>query len=59
MDMDYYFTAFRCPTEAGRRDDTVPFAVGMTLALLVVCTVGGYAGYRYFKIRKIEYDTME
>jgi hypothetical protein len=51
--------AFVCSEEAGRRDETVPIAVGSTLAVVVLLTVSGYAGYRYFKVKKIEYDTME
>jgi len=54
-----YGDAFVCPEEAGRRDETVPIAVGSTLALVVLITIGAYAGYRYFKVKKIEYDTME
>ena len=55
----FVFVAFVCPEEAGRRDETVPIAVGSTLALVVLITIGAYAGYRYFKVKKIEYDTME
>lgn len=51
--------AFKCPEEAGRRDETVPFAVGMLLAAVTLSTIGGYAGYRYFRVKKIEYDTIE
>ncbi|CAL8110676.1 unnamed protein product [Orchesella dallaii] len=54
-----YGSPFKCPEEAGRRDESVPFAVGMLLAAVVLSTIGGYAGYRYFRVKKIEYDTME
>lgn len=54
-----YGDSFMCPEEAGRRDETVPLAVGTTLAIAVLCTVGGYAGYRYMKVKKVEYDTIE
>lgn len=44
--------------QAGR-DETAPVAVGSTLAAAVLLTITGYAGYRYFKVKKVKYDTME
>ncbi|KAJ9579418.1 hypothetical protein L9F63_024477, partial [Diploptera punctata] len=41
------------------RDETAPIAVGSTLAIVVLLTVTGYGVYRYFKIKKVQYDTME
>ncbi|OXA42683.1 lysosome-associated membrane glycoprotein 5 [Folsomia candida] len=54
-----YGDAFKCSEEAGRKDETVPLVVGSVLALAVLGTIGGYGGYRYVKVKKIEYDTME
>jgi hypothetical protein len=51
--------AFMCKDEVGSRNETIPFAVGSLLAIVVLLTVLGYAGYRYMKVKKIEYDTME
>ncbi|KAF0756767.1 Reverse transcriptase domain-containing protein [Aphis craccivora] len=41
------------------RNETVPFIFGITLAAVAVLTVGGYAVFRHFKIKKVQYDTME
>lgn len=41
------------------RDETAPIAVGSTLAIVVLCTITGYGAFRYFKIKKVQYDTME
>nr|CAD7570093.1 unnamed protein product [Timema californicum] len=41
------------------RDETAPIAVGSTLAIVVLLTVTGYGIYRYFKVEKVQYDTME
>lgn len=47
------------PGGASFRDETAPIAVGSTLAIVVLCTVTGYGAFRYFKIKKVQYDTME
>lgn len=41
------------------RNETVPFVFGITLAAVAVLTVGGYAVFRHFKIKKVQYDAME
>jgi len=41
------------------RDETAPIAVGSTLAVVVLLTVTGYGVYRYVRIKKVQYDTME
>lgn len=41
------------------RSETAPIAVGSTFAIVVLVTVTGYGVYRYFKIKKVEYGTME
>ncbi|GLG96639.1 Uncharacterized protein GBIM_03564 [Gryllus bimaculatus] len=53
--------AFECSAggAAKFRDETAPIAVGSTLAVVVLLTVTGYGVYRYFKIKKVQYDTME
>ncbi|KAF4531874.1 hypothetical protein B566_EDAN000903 [Ephemera danica] len=49
-----------CSPGAGSyRDERAPLAVGSTLAVVVLLTVTGYGVYRYFKIKKVQYDTME
>ncbi|KMR05130.1 lamp family protein [Lasius niger] len=52
---------FSCTLLSARagRDETAPIAVGSTLAAAVLLTITGYAAYRYFKVKKVKYDTME
>lgn len=50
---------FECSKTAGFRDETAPIAVGSTLAVAVLLTVAGYGVFRYFKIKKVQYNTME
>ncbi|KZC10907.1 Lysosome-associated membrane glycoprotein 5 [Dufourea novaeangliae] len=52
---------FSCTALSARgfRDETAPVAVGSTLAAAVLLTITGYAAYRYFKVEKVKYDTME
>lgn len=52
---------YNCDTLNARvsKDETAPIAVGSTLAAAVLLTVTGYAGYRYFVVKKVKYDTME
>ncbi|EFN83677.1 Uncharacterized protein C20orf103 [Harpegnathos saltator] len=52
---------FSCTALSARagRDETAPVAVGSTLAAAVLLTITGYAAYRYFKVKKVKYDTME
>ncbi|XP_076750913.1 lysosome-associated membrane glycoprotein 5 [Xylocopa sonorina] len=51
---------FSCTSLSARfQDETAPVAVGSTLAAAVLLTVAGYAAYRYFKVKKVKYDTME
>ncbi|KRT85742.1 hypothetical protein AMK59_1934, partial [Oryctes borbonicus] len=51
--------AFECNAQLGFRDETAPIAVGSTLAIAVLMTVTGYGIFRYFKIKKVQYNTME
>lgn len=50
---------FECNASKGFRSETAPIAVGSTLAIAVLLTVTGYGVYRYFKIKKVQYNTME
>ncbi|XP_031846846.1 lysosome-associated membrane glycoprotein 5 [Nomia melanderi] len=52
---------FSCTALSARgfRDETAPVAVGSTLAAAVLLTITGYAAFRYFKVKKVKYDTME
>ncbi|XP_058810744.1 uncharacterized protein LOC131675684 [Phymastichus coffea] len=56
-----FASEFSCSALYARanRDETAPVAVGSTLAAVVLLTITGYAGWRYFKIKKVKYDTME
>ncbi|XP_054005706.1 uncharacterized protein LOC128890832 isoform X2 [Hylaeus anthracinus] len=56
-----FATEFSCTSLGARgfRDETAPVAVGSTLAAAVLLTITGYAAYRYFKVKKVKYDTME
>ncbi|XP_076279802.1 lysosome-associated membrane glycoprotein 5 isoform X1 [Lasioglossum baleicum] len=56
-----FASEFSCTALSARgfRDETAPVAVGSTLAAAVLLTITGYAGYRYFKVKKVKYDTME
>ncbi|XP_050426398.1 lysosome-associated membrane glycoprotein 5 [Adelges cooleyi] len=58
---DEFGPAYPCsPIGAGSmRNETVPFIFGVTLAAVALLTVGGYAVFRHFKIKKVQYDTME
>lgn len=47
------------PGGSGFRDETAPIAVGSTFAIVVLLTVAGYGIYRHFKVKKVQYDTME
>lgn len=49
---------FDCNGQMSFRDETAPIAVGSTLAIAVLATVTGYGVYRYFKIKKVQYNTM-
>ncbi|KAI4471413.1 lysosome-associated membrane glycoprotein [Holotrichia oblita] len=51
--------SFECNAQLRFRDETAPLAVGSTLAIAVLMTVTGYGIYRYFKIKKVQYNTME
>ncbi|XP_055376960.1 uncharacterized protein LOC129609107 [Condylostylus longicornis] len=50
---------FVCSATGSYRDETAPLAVGTTLAVFVLITIGGYAVWRYFKVKKVQYGTME
>lgn len=49
---------YDCNNEVTIRDETAPIAVGSTLAIAVLATVTGYGAYRYFKVKKVQYNTM-
>ncbi|XP_013104124.1 lysosome-associated membrane glycoprotein 5 [Stomoxys calcitrans] len=50
---------FHCSATGSYRDETAPLAVGTALAIAVLLTISGYGGWRYFKIKKVQYGTME
>ncbi|KAL1457607.1 hypothetical protein WDU94_007819 [Cyamophila willieti] len=47
------------PRTGGGRSEAAPFIVGSMLAFAALSMVTGYSIYRYFKIKKVQYDTME
>lgn len=56
---DDFGPAFSCSLQKSFRDETAPIAVGSTLAIAVLLTVAGYGVWRYFRIEKVKYSTME
>lgn len=50
---------FQCSASGSYRDETAPVAVGSTLAVVVLATITGYGIWRYFKVKKVQYGTME
>ncbi|CAH0546174.1 unnamed protein product [Brassicogethes aeneus] len=50
---------FECRGQKQFRDETAPIAVGSTLAIAVLMTVTGYGAFRYFKVKNVQYNTME
>lgn len=50
---------FQCALAGSVRDETAPIAVGATLSIAVLFTVTGYGIFRYLKVKKVQYDTME
>ncbi|CAH0381040.1 unnamed protein product [Bemisia tabaci] len=58
---DEFGPPHQCPAiGAGTyRSETAPLVVGSLLAGTTLCTIAGYSIYRYFVIKKVEYDTME
>ncbi|XP_055907302.1 lysosome-associated membrane glycoprotein 5 [Eupeodes corollae] len=51
--------SFHCSATGSYRDETMPLAVGTALAISVLLTIAAYGGWRYFKIKKVQYGTME
>ncbi|XP_068624356.1 uncharacterized protein [Battus philenor] len=50
---------WHCTDSARSRSETVPVAVGAALAIATAGTLVGYAIWRYLKVKKVQYDTME
>lgn len=51
--------SMECKEMKTYRDETAPLAVGTTLAIFVLMTISGYAIFRYFKVKNVQYNTME
>lgn len=56
---DDFETSYDCKAQKAFRDETAPIAVGSTLAVGVLMTVTGYGVFRYFKVKNVQYNTME
>lgn len=54
-----FSSEFGCETSGRVRDETAPIAVGSTLAIAVLGMISGYGAWRYFKVKKVQYNTME
>ncbi|XP_041985640.1 uncharacterized protein LOC121737959 [Aricia agestis] len=50
---------WHCSDSARARSETAPVAVGAALAIATAGTLVGYAVWRYLKVKKVQYDTME
>ncbi|XP_026743475.1 uncharacterized protein LOC113505131 isoform X2 [Trichoplusia ni] len=51
--------AWACSRAARARAEAAPVAVGAALALATAATLCAYAAWRYVKVKKVQYDTME
>lgn len=51
--------AFGCKSQKSFQDETAPVVVGSTLAVAVLVTISGYGIYRYFRVKNVQYNTME
>ncbi|XP_037293602.1 uncharacterized protein LOC115448719 [Manduca sexta] len=51
--------AWHCSDSARARSEAAPVAVGAALAVATAGTLVGYAIWRYLKVKKVQYDTME
>ncbi|XKL66399.1 hypothetical protein PGB90_009819 [Kerria lacca] len=47
------------PGSGSFRSETAPFIFGSLLTIASLFTIAGYAIYRYLKVNKVQYDTME
>ncbi|GJQ77813.1 hypothetical protein Trydic_g16070 [Trypoxylus dichotomus] len=48
---------FECNAQLERRDGTAPIVVGSTLAIAVLMTITGYIIFRYFKTKRVKYNS--
>lgn len=53
------FVTFDGVIEPLPEDETVPIAVGGTLAVMVLSLVTGFAAYRWITSKRVDYNTME
>ncbi|VVD05719.1 unnamed protein product [Leptidea sinapis] len=51
--------SWKCSDANRSRSETAPVAVGSALAIATAGTLIGYAIWRYLKVKKVQYDTME
>lgn len=51
--------SWACARAARARAESAPVAVGAALALATAATLCAYAAWRYLKVKKVQYDTME
>jgi hypothetical protein len=51
--------AWHCAQSGRARSEAAPVAVGAALALATAATLTAYALWRYLKVKKVQYDTME
>nr|CAH7732549.1 unnamed protein product [Callosobruchus chinensis] len=55
-----FSTAVHCRKgQSSFRDETTSIAVGSTLAVAVIAILIGYSAYKYFRVKNVQYNTME
>lgn len=54
-----FSTPYHCKAQRSFRSETAPIAVGSTLAIAALAIVTGYGAFRYFKVKNVQYNTME
>ncbi|XP_031640726.1 uncharacterized protein LOC116352345 [Contarinia nasturtii] len=50
---------FQCSATGTYRDESAPFFVGTTLAIAALAAISAYGVWRYYKVKKFQYGTME
>ena len=50
---------YQCSATGSYRDESAPFYLGTILGIACICTVVGYGVFRYMKVKKFQYGTMQ
>ncbi|XP_066256292.1 uncharacterized protein [Euwallacea similis] len=54
-----FSTPYHCKAQRSFRSEAAPIAVGSTLAIAALAIVTGYGAFRYYKVKNVQYNTME